>query len=253
MLLTKTLYDFQKTQEADFLAGSPLKELVVEQFDEEQIWQEIELQNNSVLDYFKDTVSFLQQASIIRLIETENVELDTPEEKFENDFTEDDEITEGNDGKQGELKKQEVKKKDSEKETEKLSDEDSEVNIDIDEVEKKTKIQGKSSRFTASSELDDKFFRLSEMENFLEKFEKDDKQKNDDEINYFEDIPSEDEELVPKLKTKRKSSRNLQYKDFFDPVEGEKPMVKDDDEENESVEAEEEPEPEGFEQEEEMD
>ncbi|XP_048473024.1 U3 small nucleolar ribonucleoprotein protein MPP10 [Rhincodon typus] len=51
----------------------------------------------------------------------------------------------------------------------------------------------------------------------------------------------------------QKSSRNLQYKDFFDPVEGEKPMVKDDDEENESVEAEEEPEPEGFEQEEEMD
>ncbi|GCC36249.1 hypothetical protein chiPu_0014742 [Chiloscyllium punctatum] len=255
-LLTKELYDLQKAQEAGLPAGSPLKELIVEQFDEEQIWQEIELQNNSVLNYFKDTVAFLQQAAIIRLIETENAELDNPKEKFENEFTKQDETTKGNDGKQGELKKQTIKRKDFEKgsETENLSDEDSELNFDIDEVEKKTKVQGKSSRFTDSSEIDDKFFRLAEMENFLEKFEKEEAmQKDDDEIHYFEDIPSEDEELVPKIKTKRKSSRNLQYKDFFDPVEDEKPMVKDNDEKKESVDAEEfEPEEETDENQEEM-
>ncbi|XP_067871277.1 U3 small nucleolar ribonucleoprotein protein MPP10 isoform X2 [Heterodontus francisci] len=249
-LLTKELYDLQKVQEADAVVGSPLKALVIEQFDEEQIWQEIELQNNLVLNYFEETVPFFLQDPLIRLIETEEVDIEASEGEFENNSIEEDsEIKEGSDGEQEELKTQTGNGKHIQ--TEKLSDEDSDLNFDIDEVEKRTKAQGRSSRFATSSELDDKFFRLSEMEVFLEKAEKEEQQKNDDEIDYFEDIPSEDEELVMKTKSKRKtkSSRNLQYKDFFDPVEGEEPVVEDGDEENESDETEREPEPKEFEEE----
>ncbi|XP_078388535.1 U3 small nucleolar ribonucleoprotein MPP10 [Cetorhinus maximus] len=256
-VLTKELYDFQKVQEPESTAGSPLKELVVEQFDEEQIWQEIELQNNSVLNYFKNTVAFLLQDTLIRLIDTEDVEIEAPEEEFQNnESTEaDGEIGEGSDEEEEESKKQTVDREHVQ--TENPSDEDSDLNFDIDEVEKRTKLQRKSPRFASSSELDDKFFRLSEMEDFLKKVEKEEgKQKDDDEeIDYFEDIPSEDEELVLKTKTKikTKSSRNLQYKDFFNPVMDEEPIEEDGDEEKESIEAEGEPEPEKFEEGEEID
>ncbi|XP_038640286.1 U3 small nucleolar ribonucleoprotein protein MPP10 [Scyliorhinus canicula] len=271
-VLTKELYDLQKAQESDTTAGSPLKELVIEQFDEEQIWQEIELQNHSVLNYFKDTVAFLLQSPFSRLINTGDVEIEAPEEDIENNESAetDGEIVEGSDGEEEELKKQAIKRKPIQREnaSDELSDEDSDLNFDIDEVEERTKLQRKCSRFASNSELDDKFFRLSEMEDFLEKVEKEEeKQKDNDEIDYFEDIPSEDEELgdyfedVPseddevvlktKTKIKTKSSRNLQYKDFFDPVDGEKPAVEGGDEENGSVEAEGEPEPE-FEEEEEI-
>uniref|UniRef100_UPI00398EF738 U3 small nucleolar ribonucleoprotein protein MPP10 n=1 Tax=Pristiophorus japonicus TaxID=55135 RepID=UPI00398EF738 len=249
--LTKELYDLQKAQEAGGVAGSPLKELVVEQFDEEQIWQEIELQNNSVLNYFKTTVASLLRGTLFRLIEEEVIEV--PEQEFENDVSvEDDEIRESSDEEDREELKHKVKGKNIQ--TEKLSDEDSDLNFDIDELEKKTKPE-RRPRFATTSDLDDRFFRLSEMEAFLEKAEKDEgKQKDDNEINYFEDIPSEDEELVIKTKTKgkTKSSRNLQYKDFFDPVEGEEPAIEGGDEENESDEAEGEPELEEFEEDEDM-
>ncbi|XP_041034435.1 U3 small nucleolar ribonucleoprotein protein MPP10 [Carcharodon carcharias] len=257
-VLTKELYDFQKAQEPESTAGSPLKELVVEQFDEEQIWQEIELQNNSVLNCFKDTVAFLLQDTLIRLIDTGDVEIEAPEEEFQNNESAeaDGEIGEGSDGEEEESKKQTVERE--RVQTENPSDEDSDLNFDIDEVEKRTKLQRKSPRFASSSELDDKFFRLSEMEDFLKKVEKqEEKQKDDDdeEIDYFEDIPSEDEELVLKTKTKikTKSSRNLQYKDFFNPDMDEEPIEEDGDEEKESIEAEGEPEPEKFEEGEEID
>ncbi|XP_067829526.1 U3 small nucleolar ribonucleoprotein protein MPP10 [Heptranchias perlo] len=254
--LTKLLYDFQKTQEADDAAGSPLKELVVEQFDEEQIWQELELQNNSILNHFKKAVVVTVGDTDIRLVEVEEQEDEAAEEEFANDeCVEDDaEIPEGSGEEDEELKKQTVKGKSIQ--TEKLSDEDSDLNFDIDELEKRTKPQRKAPKFATSSTLDDKFFRLSEMEAFLEKVEKEEeRQKNeDDEIDYFEDIPSEDEEIVMKTKTKKKakSSRNLQYKDFFNPVEGDEPMVEDGSEENESDEAEGEPEPKEFEEDEVM-
>ncbi|GCB85844.1 hypothetical protein scyTo_0026572, partial [Scyliorhinus torazame] len=199
-VLTKELYDLQKAQESDTTAGSPLKELVIEQFDEEQIWQEIELQNHSVLNYFKDTVAFLLQDPFSRLIDTRDVEIEAPEEDFENNecAETEDEIVEGCDGEEEVLKKQAIKRKplQTEKPSDEDSDEDSDLNFDIAEVEERTKLQRQCPRFASSSELDDKFFRLSEMEDFLEKVEKEEKkQKENDEIDYFEDIPSEDEEL----------------------------------------------------------
>ncbi|XP_069758462.1 U3 small nucleolar ribonucleoprotein protein MPP10 isoform X2 [Narcine bancroftii] len=218
--VTKELYDFQKRQEADGAAGSPLLELVVEKFDEEQIWQEIELQNHSVLNYFKESVAFLVHDNLSRLTRTEGAEVSSPEE-FE--IEEDYEQAESS-GEETGLKKQKFNEKNDQ--TERLSDEDSDINFDIDKLAKKIKMQKKNPKLP-SSELDDDFFKLSEMEAILEEAEKEEENVEDDDedgIDYFEDIPSEDEEII-KTKTKRKtkSSRNLQYKDFFDPVECEEP------------------------------
>ncbi|XP_072880837.1 U3 small nucleolar ribonucleoprotein protein MPP10 [Hemitrygon akajei] len=222
-VLTKELYDFQKTQEADGAAGSPLKELVVEQFDEEQIWQEIELQNHSVLNYFKGAVAFLHRDSLSRLNGTEEAAIDSPVEELE---IEDDHELEENSDEEKELKSREVSAQ--KYLSEEPSDEDSDINFDIDELATRTKLTKKNLKHQ-SSELDDKFFKLSEMEAFLENAEKEEANvESYDEINYFEDIPSEDEEIVKTtIKKKTKSSRNLKYKDYFDPTECQEPAVGD--------------------------
>uniref|UniRef100_H3CF66 Uncharacterized protein n=1 Tax=Tetraodon nigroviridis TaxID=99883 RepID=H3CF66_TETNG len=54
--LTKSLYDLHKAEEPGLYKGSPLAALVVENFDEEQIWQQLELQNNAVLKHFNSAV-----------------------------------------------------------------------------------------------------------------------------------------------------------------------------------------------------
>ncbi|XP_062927158.1 U3 small nucleolar ribonucleoprotein protein MPP10 [Mobula hypostoma] len=221
--LTKELYDFQKTQEADGAAGSPLQELVVEQFDEEQIWQEIELQNHSVLNYFKGAVAFLHRDSLSKLNGTEKAAIDSPVEELE---IEDDHELEESSDEETELKSREVSAQ--KYLSEELTDEDSDINFDIDELATRTKLKKESPKHP-SSELDDKFFKLSEMEAFLENAEKEEANvESYDEINYFEDIPSEDEEIVKtKTKKKTKSSRNLKYKDYFDPTECQEPAVED--------------------------
>ncbi|XP_031811323.1 U3 small nucleolar ribonucleoprotein protein MPP10 isoform X2 [Sarcophilus harrisii] len=107
-----------------------------------------------------------------------------------------------------------------------FSDEDSDLNFDIDELEhqnKKPKVFIKSKE---KSIVDDKFFKLSEMEAFLENIEKEEKEKkkdDEDDVDYFEEITSdEDSELfTDSPKKSSKSSRNLKYKDFFDPIESE--------------------------------
>lgn len=58
----KELYDFTKHSE-DQKYKNTLPELIVEKFDEEQIWQEIELQNASISN---DTVQTFSQLSVKR-------------------------------------------------------------------------------------------------------------------------------------------------------------------------------------------
>ncbi|KAK7913232.1 hypothetical protein WMY93_013443 [Mugilogobius chulae] len=79
------------------------------------------------------------------------------------------------------------------------------------------------------------------MESFLDDMDKREGKDNENEedVDYFQDLPSDEEDelsLEPKIlsqkkkKISAKSSRNLKYKDYFDPVEGE--MVKADDDED---------------------
>ncbi|XP_008978776.3 U3 small nucleolar ribonucleoprotein MPP10 isoform X2 [Callithrix jacchus] len=116
-----------------------------------------------------------------------------------------------------------------------FSDEDSDLDFDISKLEQQSKVQNKGhGKPREKSIVDDKFFKLSEMEAYLENIEKEEaeqKYDNDDEeevIDFFEDIDSDEDESIlfgsKKLKS-GKSSRNLKYKDFFDPVESDEDIT----------------------------
>ncbi|NXD06220.1 MPP10 protein, partial [Nothocercus nigrocapillus] len=231
-VLTKTLYDLSKALGSNVVRGSPLKELVIENFDEEQIWQQLELQNNAVLDFFKKSIardasdedlclfsdpeedSSSAEAGSVRELEEDIMEVETIERDV---YTKD------------KTKAKEKQNKPKERKPEKYSDEDSDIDFDIEELEQQTKITKKTTpkKIQKSSVVDDKFFKLAEMEAFLEDVEKEDageeEEEEEEDIDYFEDILSdaddEEEELENTDLKPVKSSRDLTYKDFFDPVD----------------------------------
>ncbi|XP_044518382.1 U3 small nucleolar ribonucleoprotein protein MPP10 [Gracilinanus agilis] len=226
--LTKTLYDLHKTFKTDVVLGSPLKELVIEDFDDEQIWQQLELQNEPVLQYFKKAVNgSIKDKKLCLLPESEEVdsEMDVDnEEEIEQDSNLKQKSDLVNDSLKEEIKKNKKLDKIDVQKSSDFSDEDSDLNFDIDKLEQ----QNKSKVFIKSKEksiVDDKFFKLSEMESFLEDIEKEEREKKKDgeeeEVDYFEEIVSdEDGDLFgDSPKKSGKSSRNLKYKDFFDPIE----------------------------------
>ncbi|NXS31909.1 MPP10 protein, partial [Pomatostomus ruficeps] len=225
--MTKTLYDLNKG--SSIVRGGPLKELVIENFDEEQIWQQLELQNNAVLDFFKK--------SIARDVEDEDLCLLSDQEEDGSDVETsgdkelEDNIMEAETEQKNVYTKDKDKSKGKEKQSklresvmQKYSDEDSDIDFDIEELEQQAKTAKETTlkKKGRKSVVDDKFFKLAEMEAFLEDAEKEDKEEEDD-INYFEDIISDDEEEdSEEAKVKPiKSSRDMTYKDFFDPVDDE--------------------------------
>ncbi|XP_055479197.1 U3 small nucleolar ribonucleoprotein protein MPP10 [Psammomys obesus] len=234
--LTKVLYDFNKILENGQISGSPLQKLEINNFDDEQIWQQLELQNEPVLQYFQNAVSETIEDEDISLLpesEEEECEEDASEmeadsqENLETDLEEEQLTATDGDVPKGKEKAESSSKSDPRKSPD-FSDEDSDLDFDIGKLEQQTKMQIKPSGKTKEkSVVDDKFFKLSEMENFLEKMEKEEEKKPDDEeeeedIDLFEDIDSDEGEggLFGQQKIKsNKSSRNLKYKDFFDPVE----------------------------------
>ncbi|XP_074151070.1 U3 small nucleolar ribonucleoprotein MPP10 [Sminthopsis crassicaudata] len=228
--LTKTLYDLHKAFKTDIILGSPLKELVIENFDDEQIWQQLELQNEPVLQYFKNAVNGnVKDKELCLLPESEEVdsEMDVDnEEEIEQNSKLEQKSDLVDDSLEKEIKRnKKLNKVDVEKGSD-FSDEDSDVNFDIDKLERQNKKPKVFIKSKEKSIVDDKFFKLSEMESFLEDMEKEEKEKkkdDEDDVDYFEEITSdEDSELFTNSSKKSsKSSRNLKYKDFFDPVESE--------------------------------
>lgn len=189
--LTKTLYDLHKAQEPADYKGSPLDQLVVEHFDEEQIWQELELQNNAVLKHFKDVAEeALSDETLNVLVEQE----DSAEEEVETH----DENAEDEEEPPRQSKKKAVEPEDGD---EGNTDEDSDLDFDVDALEKREKqkklIGMKASKTkVVPSEVDDTFFKLSEMESFLDVMDKQEGKddKNEDELDYFQDLPSGDDD-----------------------------------------------------------
>ncbi|XP_019359892.1 PREDICTED: U3 small nucleolar ribonucleoprotein protein MPP10 [Gavialis gangeticus] len=251
--LTKTLYDLHKVLGADAIHGSPLKELVIESFDEEQIWQQLELQNDAVLDYFKNEVARNVKDKDLFLIPVQeedgsDAEMSSEKEMEPEDGMEADQIL---DDAEDESEVTEKQTKSRTLKRQQYSDEDSDIDFDIDELEEETK----KSKMTTSKKMgeksivDDKFFKLWEMEAFLDDLEKTERREmeedDDDEINYFEDMYSEEEDEEESKKDKIKpvkSSRDLKYKDFFDSVDGgnddDNPARDDGDDQNEEDETE---------------
>ncbi|TSK20053.1 U3 small nucleolar ribonucleoprotein MPP10 [Bagarius yarrelli] len=240
--LTKTLYDLHKSQKLKGWDGSPLDQLVVENFDEEQIWQELELQNTAVLAKFEDAVKkAVTDHTLTLLEESEEEEEDKDDEVEEEEEDDDDEEEAG-----GEKSENEHEPKSSlSDEGEELHSEDSDIDFDVDQLEKqcKTKKKTESKIFKSQtvSEVDDQFFKLSEMEAFLDDMDKKEgKVAAGEEIDYFQDLPSdEDEELLfdkpaaSKHKKKSESSRNIKYKDYFVDEEPARHQSDEDEEEEE--------------------
>lgn len=227
--LTKTLYDLHKAQQPAGFKGSPLDLLVVENFDEEQIWQELELQNSPVLGQFQEAVdqvtedtdlSFLAEAE-----ENEDVsegddigdeeEDDGDEEADDKDMSED-EMDEG----EGDGDDEENDAEPGNEDGDEFSGEDSDLDFDVDALEKKAKQKmnqkGSAARLSKPkwvepSEVDDKFFKLSDMEAFLDDMDrregKDDQAGED--IDYFQDLPSGDEELSFDKPTSSKQQKKV--------------------------------------------
>ncbi|NXM36852.1 MPP10 protein, partial [Oxyruncus cristatus] len=221
--LTKTLYDLNKGN--NIVPGGPLKELLIENFDEEQIWQQLELRNSAVLDFFRKSIARDARDDDLCLLWDQEEDGSDAEPSSEEEL--EDNIMEAEAEQKGDYTKDVTKAKEKhsklgESIMQKYSDEDSDIDFDIEALEQQTKTAKETTlkKVGRKSIVDDKFFKLAEMEAFLEQAEKEDEEEEDD-INYFEDIFSDDEEEESgDAKVKPiKSSRNMTYKDFFDPVD----------------------------------
>ncbi|XP_071424784.1 U3 small nucleolar ribonucleoprotein protein MPP10 [Pithys albifrons albifrons] len=221
--LTKTLYDLNKGN--NIVPGGPLKELVIENFDEEQIWQQLELRNNAVLDFFEKSIARDAEDEDLHLLSDREKDGSDAEPSSEEEL--EDNIMEAETEQkdvytEDKTKAKEKQNKLRESKMEKYSDEDSDIDFDIEALEQQTKTVKETTlkKVGRKSAVDDKFFKLAEMEAFLEHAEKENKEEEDD-INYFEDIISdnEEEELEDAKVKPTKSSRDMTYEDFFDPVD----------------------------------
>ncbi|KAM4675427.1 U3 small nucleolar ribonucleoprotein MPP10 [Discoglossus pictus] len=232
--LTKVLYDLHKSDFA-LEEGSPLKDLVIENFDEEQIWQQLELQNNAILGYFKKTIGRTVKDNDLYLVLPSEDEVSEGEEVEGDNSEEEPELNTDRENEEPQGRKNKLNEKTGGRKmnVEQFSDDNSDIDFDIDKQEKKSrKVPSKKTvgKPAEKSIVDDQFFKLSEMEAFLEAAEKEDGRQNEDdeEVDYFEDLESDDEDedeeefhIESKRKKSAQSSRDLQYKDYFDPVDGE--------------------------------
>ncbi|XP_076853010.1 U3 small nucleolar ribonucleoprotein MPP10 [Brachyhypopomus gauderio] len=228
--LTKTLYDLHKANKLVGYEGSPLDQLVVENFDEEQIWQELELQNAAVLSHFENAVGQAVTEdtwTIFKDTECEERDVGEDDDDEKEDFESEEEEQEEDDKDEETKHKLETKSSVAEEQDD-FSNEDSDIDFDVDKLEKHAKhkknITAKLPKSGAVvSEVDDDFFKLSEMEAFLDDMDRMEGRVGvGEEVDYFQDVPSdEDEELtfdtpaVSKTQKKSKSSRNLKYKEYF--------------------------------------
>lgn len=200
--LTKTLYDLHKAHEPAYCKGSPLVQLAIENFDEEQIWQELELQNTALLTRFEKSVEEAVADDTITFIEDTEEEEDDGEvdngleEEIEGE--DDDDKLEDDDKDEEEKIEQRLKPSASNEEDD-FSGEDSDLDFDVDKFEKQTKQRQSATKLSKSngtpSEVDDGFFKLSEMEAFLDNMDKrEGKESVDEDIDYFQNLPSDEEE-----------------------------------------------------------
>lgn len=190
----KSFYDFVKDNEIRKYESSTVSKLIVDGFDTEQVWQQIDLQNSQVLENYISIVSKLVVAK--------------DKLRLKNNAAEENE-------------EEEIEAADSDSE-ELQSDEDLAPSEDLEsegnnEVTDEGKDLPKRPKPVKPSIVDDEFFKLDEMEQFLKAEEKklndpdsgNDSENSEDEtssVDLFEAQSEEDEE--DKMKTAR-------YKDFF--------------------------------------
>ncbi|XP_076644068.1 U3 small nucleolar ribonucleoprotein MPP10 [Halictus rubicundus] len=197
---TKRLYDFAKEQSKRNTNALP--ELVTEGFDEEQIWQQLELQNEGELMHFITGVSKVLAESKKLTIP---VSARRPEIVHSNEET----------------------VADNDEEEENMSEEDvldSEMELENDSKRQK---RDRSKQRKKPSIVDDKFFKLQELDEYLTKEErkevqneKNEKDSDEESVDLFNDF-SDDEE------SKSGEEKLVKYTDFFDSPQSDDEEAKD--------------------------
>lgn len=224
--LTKAIYDLNKALEPGTLHGSPLPKLVVANFDDEQIWQQLELQNQPALQHFEkvlstaldeDDLSLLPEVAVEPgcgepCLETEADGLEDPgaDSKEEDDVgpeseeeEEEEEELSGLSG--GEPRGDGVSPKEASRVGRRVShdlsdDTDSDLDFDIGKLEQQSRAAREApGKAVERDGVEDKFFRLADMEKFLEKMEEahgkeEDDEDDEDDIDLFEDLDSDEDE-----------------------------------------------------------
>lgn len=190
----------------NLISKESLGQLHVNGFDEEQIWQQIELENS---DSIKKIIQ--QTAKLCALKDRIKLNLNPQDDKDDKD-------------------------EDEEKSLSDDSSEEEEVELEKKQQEKKKKVtysdaKKKENKIWGSA-VDDKFFKLSELEKFLknedmreEKQLSGEKNDDDDDFDYYGAVPSDEEGYASDEKTDSRgetfNARKITYKGFFDPPEDE--------------------------------
>ncbi|XP_053619143.1 U3 small nucleolar ribonucleoprotein protein MPP10 [Plodia interpunctella] len=204
--LVKNLYDYTKSEENNKKKkrGSALTKLIVEGFDEEQIWQQLELQNSGCWDKLvlevANCVSSKNNLTFpVKVNKPKNPEVEIDSDKSPPESVKDDSDQEN-----------------IEAESEKTEN----------ESEKTKKSFKNESKKVKGSIVDDKFFKLKDMEKFLLNEEKkesgkkvSEKDSDEESIDLFDedDEDSNDDE----------GGNNMMYTDFFDQLEGDEGAIED--------------------------
>ncbi|XP_026680358.1 U3 small nucleolar ribonucleoprotein protein MPP10-like [Diaphorina citri] len=210
--LVKNVYDLSKSFEEKLhgkntsKGNATLKKLIINSLDEEQIWQQLEIQNS-----YKNT-EFLRQTSVILNANEKQKSITFPF-KFQDEEDEDveEEESEEDEGKED--------TRDSEKEDDfhdLKEEEEEEESDDGDENESKPTEEELKGIDNSGSIVDDKFFKLNELDKYLEAEDRKEMKRNkggedsdeDDEelIDYFEDDESEEED---------EDDEGIKFNDFF--------------------------------------
>ncbi|XP_065088934.1 U3 small nucleolar ribonucleoprotein protein MPP10 [Ochlerotatus camptorhynchus] len=200
--LVKLLYDHGQELDLEAVVEQKpyLDELIVEEMDEEQIWQQLELKNEQLLGNDLIKTSKLLSASEKRLQLAFSAGGDDGEE-LEEDQSEDDEM-----GSENGLEEKEE---------------------EVPQRKKKDKVKGKTKNKSRKSIVDDEFFKLEDMARFLDEEDAREERRQDGkpeknpliEIDYFSADVGKDEDS---------EAEDMKYSDFFDDDGDEKD--KDDDE-----------------------
>ncbi|XP_066591893.1 U3 small nucleolar ribonucleoprotein protein MPP10 [Prorops nasuta] len=192
----KQLYDFTKTKSERNKKSLP--ELLIDGFDEEQIWQQLELQNEGELDYLIGDISKVLAAKD---------ELTLPISLVPNQSKHKDEVEAvGNDNDSDSVDEESVHDIN-------LEDYDSELTKKISKAKKQNK---------KSSIVDDKFFKLQELDEYLTKEDKKETglpkssgESDDESVDLFNDFSNDEDE------EEEKDPKYVKYADFFDSPDSE--------------------------------
>lgn len=202
---SKVLYELMKDHENITWKSSKKsfasKELLTKGFDNEQIWQQLQIQNVQQLRHAK---------SFLRGVNRDLIYLGT-KECLDPQIDENGELEEKSGDENADV--EDFVDDDSEQEDFELHDEDETEEEENPFVEKKYK----------PSIVDDTFFKLRQMEEFLdvqdrlEENKRDEKDQNNEEAEDLDDnIDLFDDEMLDEIDDN--SSQQLMYKDFFDPI-----------------------------------